>query len=111
MSSREIISVIINYLFGIVVSMNDQTTNIVLLKLEDIQKDLARTNENVGGLASSMVALKREFQGMQRDVARIQRDIDGLKGSVAALVVAVDDHTHRLDRIDVRLDGIDTRLD
>jgi chromosome segregation ATPase len=98
--------------------MTEEPPNIVLVKLEEIRKDIARTNENVGVLASSMVALKREFQGMQRDVARLQRDIDGLKGSVGALVVAVDDHTHRLDgieehnkAIDVRLDRIDAHLD
>jgi len=88
--------------------MAEEPPNLVLVKLEEIRKELARTNENVGGLASSIVSMKREFE---RAHAGIQHDLGNLKGSVAALVVAVDDHTHRLDGIETRLDQIEKKLD
>jgi hypothetical protein len=40
----------------------------------------------------------------------LQRDVSGLKESVSVLVVAVDEHTHRLERIDNRLDRIEKHL-
>jgi hypothetical protein len=88
--------------------MADEPINLVLFRLEEIRKELVRTNENVGGLASSIVSMKREFQ---RDLAGMQRDLTNLKGSATALVVAVDDHTHRLDGIETRLDRIEKKLD
>lgn len=88
--------------------MVEEPPNIVLVKLEEIRKEQVRTNENVGGLASAIVSMKREFQ---RELAGVQRDLTSLKGSVTALVVAVDDHTRRLDGIDVRLEQIEKKLD
>jgi hypothetical protein len=88
--------------------MVEEPSDIVLVKLEEIRKEQARTNENVGGLASAIVSMKREFQ---RELACVQRDLTSLKGSVTALVVAVDDHTRRLDAIDIRLEQIEKKLD
>jgi hypothetical protein len=88
--------------------MTGEPPNPVPVKLKEIRKELARTNENVGGLARSIVGMKREFE---RAHAGIQRDLGNLKGGATPLVVAVDDHTHRLDGIETRLDKIDTRLE
>lgn len=87
--------------------MAEEPPNIVLVKLEEIRKELARTNENVGGLANSIISMKREFQ---RDLATVQRDLGSLKGSVAALVVSGDDHTQQLGGIKNRLERIEKHL-
>ena len=88
--------------------MVEEPPNIVLLKLEEIRKELARTNDNVGALANSIVSMRREFERAHAD---IQRDLASLKSSVSALVVSVDDHTHRLDKIEAHNTQLDTRLE
>jgi len=88
--------------------MTDEQSNLVLVKLEEIHKEQARTNENVGALANSLVSMRREFERAHAD---IQRDLASLKGRVAALGVSVDDHTHRLDKIKAHNTQLDTRLE
>ena len=41
--------------------------------------------------------------GMATTLVGVQRDVRSLQGTVATLGVAVDDHTHRLERIEQRL--------
>jgi chromosome segregation ATPase len=88
--------------------MSEEPTNLVLLKLEEIRKEQARTNDNVGALANSIVSMRREFERAHAD---IQRDLTSLRSSVSALVVSVDDHTHRLDKIEAHNTQLDTRLE
>jgi chromosome segregation ATPase len=59
----------------------------------EIRTTAAQTNEKLGAVAQTLV-------GLQRDVRNLQRE-------VATLGVAVDEHTHRLDRIEKRLGLID----
>jgi hypothetical protein len=88
--------------------MVEEPPNIGLVKLEEIRKEQVRTNDNVGALASSIVSMRREFERAHAD---IQRDLASLKSSVSALVVSVDDHTHRLDKIEAHNTQLDTRLE
>ena len=88
--------------------MSEEPTNLVLLKLEEIRKEQARTNDNVGALANSIVSMRREFERAHAD---IQRDLTSLRSSVSALVVSVDDHTRRLDKIEAHNTQLDTRLE
>jgi hypothetical protein len=80
--------------------MAEEPPNLVLAKLEEIRKEQARTSEHVGALANSLVSMRREFV---RAHDEIQRDLASLKSSVSALVVSVDDHSRRLERIEARL--------
>jgi len=76
--------------------MGEISLDMIWKRLEEMQADLkaARTdltgiNEKLGGIATTFVG--------------VQRDVRSLQGTVATLGVAVDDHTHRLDRIEQRL--------
>ena len=84
--------------------MTSEPENIVLKQLAavrvDIQEGFAKltaeqvaTNEKLGSVASSLV-------GMQRDIRDVKREL-------ATLGVAVDEHTHRLDKIEKHL-GLNT---
>ena len=79
--------------------MGEISLDMIWKRLEEMQADLKATrtdlagvNEKLGGIATTLVG--------------VQRDVRSLQGTVATLGVAVDDHTHRLDRIEQRL-GID----
>jgi hypothetical protein len=80
--------------------MAEEPPNLVFAKLEEIRKEQARTSEHVGALANSLVSMRREFE---RAHGEIQRDLASLKSSVSVLVVSVDDHSRRLERIEARL--------
>jgi len=41
----------------------------------------------------------------------LRRSLVSLRSSVSALVVSVDDHTHRLDKIEAHNTQLDTRLE
>ena len=86
--------------------MADELENLTLRQLsllrEEMQQGFAkilaeqvRTNEHVGSIAATLV-------GVQRDIRGLQREVTGLKDSIATLGIAVDEHTHRLDRIEKR---------
>jgi hypothetical protein len=79
--------------------MGEISLDMVWKRLEEMQADLKAAridlsgiNEKLGGIATTLVG--------------VQRNVRSLQGTVATLGVAVDDHTHRLDRIEQRL-GID----
>lgn len=61
----------------------------VQAEVKAVRDEQARTSEKMGGMATTLVG--------------VQRDIRSLQASVATLGVAVDDHTHRLERIEQRL--------
>jgi hypothetical protein len=84
--------------------MADEPENLTLKQLTalraEIQEGFARltaeqviTNEKIGVLASSMVSMRKQ--------------IDDLTTGTRLIAVAVDEHTHRLDRIEKRLDLLD----
>jgi chromosome segregation ATPase len=88
--------------------MSEEPPNLTPLKLEEIRRELARTNDNVGALANSIISMRREFERAHAD---IQRDLASLRSSVSALAVSVDDHTRRLDKIEAHDTQLDTRLE
>lgn len=80
--------------------MGDVSLEMIWKRLEEMQAELkavrasteqglAALNEKVGGLATTLIG--------------VQRELRGLKATVATLGTAVDDHTHRLERIEQRL--------
>ena len=84
--------------------MADGPENIVLKQLgvlraetpegfAEIRATAAQTNEKIGAVAQTLVGL--------------QRDVRDFRCEVATLGVAVDEHTHRLDRIEKRLGLVD----
>ena len=88
--------------------MSEKSPNLMPLKLEEIRREQARTNDNVGALANSIISMRREFERAHAD---IQRDLASLRSSVSALAVSVDDHTRRLDKIEAHDTQLDTRLE
>jgi hypothetical protein len=80
--------------------MVDEPENLTLKQLallrSEMQAGFEVINSKIGALAGSLVGITRDIHGLQRDVS-------SLKDNVAVLAVAVDEHTHRLDRIEKRL--------
>ena len=58
--------------------MSEKSPNLMPLKLEEIRREQARTNDNVGALASSIVSMRREFERAHAD---IQRDLTSLRSA------------------------------
>jgi hypothetical protein len=77
--------------------MAEEPENLTLKQLaalrSDMQAGFAALNTKVGAIAQTLVGM--------------QKDIHGLKDNVAVLAVAVDEHTHRLDRIEKHLGLLD----
>ena len=58
-------------------------------ELHTVREEQAVTSEKIGTLAASMVSMRKQ--------------IDDLTTSTRLIAVAVDDHSHRLERIEKRL--------
>jgi hypothetical protein len=87
--------------------MTDEPDNLVLKKLALLRDDVAALGRHMGekidALDHKVGALAQTLVGVQRDIHGLKRDVRSLDDRVATLGVAVDEHTHRLDRIEKRL--------
>ena len=84
--------------------MAEQTDNLVIEMLRAIRAeqesmrmefrtDIAELNLKVGTLAQSMVSMRKDINGLE-DAVR------GMGNDMRVIALAVDEHTHRLDRIE-----------
>lgn len=84
--------------------MADQADNLVLDILREIRveqeamrqefrADISELNLKVGTLAQSMVSMRKDINGLE-DAVR------GMGNDMRVIALAVDEHTHRLDRIE-----------
>jgi hypothetical protein len=76
--------------------MNNKPSDIVLEQLRAIRAEQAETSAKIGTLAQAVV-------GLQRDSQDIKKELSTLSQNSGILAIAVDEHTHRLDRIEKRL--------
>jgi hypothetical protein len=74
-----------------------EVTNQLIYKLMlDIQAGQEALTHKVGTIAASMVSMTKRLDDLDRK-------IDDLTTSTRLIAVAVDEHSHRLDRIEKRL--------
>jgi chromosome segregation ATPase len=90
--------------------MAEEPPNIVLVKLDEIRKEQALTNAKIGTLAEGMVSMRKrtddlgkQIDDLRKDMHGLREDVNGLRADVRMIAIAVDEHTHRLDRIEARL--------
>ena len=76
--------------------MAEEPPNIVLIKLDEIRREQEALAAKVGTIATSMVSMVKRLDDLDRK-------IDDLSTSTRLIAVAVDDHSHRLDRIENKL--------
>ena len=76
--------------------MADEPKDIVLEQLRLIRADIGTMDQKIDALDHKVGAMAQTLIGVQRDIRR-------LTDTVGTLGAAVDEHTHRLDRIEQRL--------
>jgi len=84
--------------------MGDVSLDMIWKRLEDLHagQEVMRTE---------LAAVSETVRAGTATLVGIQREARSLNDRFTVLIGAVDDHTHRLDRIDVRLDRIEKQLD
>jgi hypothetical protein len=83
--------------------MGEISLDMIWKRLEEMQADLKATRTDIAGVRTDLAAVNEKMGGMATTLVGVQRDVRSLQGTVATLGVAVDDHTHRLERIEQRL--------
>jgi len=83
--------------------MKDDPENLVLQQLRAIREEQAVTNGKIGTLAEGMVSLRGEVAELRKDIAGLRADVNGLRIDIRTIAIAVDQHSSRLDRIEVCL--------
>lgn len=81
--------------------MTPAPENIVLEQLRLVREEMAAMR---GELNQKIDALDHKVGSLAQTLIGVQRDIRRLTDSAGTLGAAVDEHTHRLDRIEKRLD-------
>jgi hypothetical protein len=84
--------------------MTDEPPNIVLIKLDEIRREQEATNAKIGSIATGMVSMLKRLDDLDAGQIQLLRRIDELNTTVRIVAVAVDDHSHRLDRMEKRPD-------
>jgi hypothetical protein len=84
--------------------MTDEPPNIVLIKLDEIRREQEATNAKIGSIATGMVSMMKRLDDLDAGQMLVLRRIEELNNTVRIVAVAVDDHSHRLDRIEKTLD-------
>ena len=79
--------------------MGDVSLDMIWKRLEELQSGQASVARQIEALDHKVGAVAQTLLGVQRDIRR-------LSDTVVTLGIAVDEHTHRLDRIEKRL-GLD----
>jgi ABC-type transporter Mla subunit MlaD len=80
--------------------MADEPENMVLKQLAALRGEMQQGFDN---LTKKVDALDHKVGAMAQTLIGVQKDIRHLINSVGTLGAAVDEHTHRLDRIETRL--------
>ena len=80
--------------------MGDVSLDMIWKRLEDLQTGQGTIMQKIDTLDHKVGSLAQTLLGVQRDVRR-------LSDTVETLATVVDEHTHRLDRIEKRLGLVD----
>jgi hypothetical protein len=76
--------------------MGDVSLDMIWKRLEDVHGE-------VKAVRTELATLDHKVGAMAQTLIGVQKDIRQLTNSVGTLGAAVDEHTHRLDRIETRL--------
>jgi hypothetical protein len=90
-------------------TMSDEP-NLVLEHLRAIREEQAVLSSKLGAVADSMVSMRKDIyslekriDGMEKQAANLTDAVNGLRADMRMIAVAVDQHSARLDKIEVRL--------
>lgn len=86
--------------------MIDQPDNLILELLRTIRAEQAETNAKLGAMAQSMVSMRKDVSNLDMRVGKLEDTVQGMRADVRMIAIAVDEHTHRLDKIEARLDTL-----
>jgi hypothetical protein len=73
------------------------------VSLDMIWKRLEELHTGQGTIAQKIDALDHKVGSLAQNLLGVQRDLRRLSDTVETLATVVDEHTHRLDRIEKRL--------
>ena len=91
--------------------MAEEPPNIVLIKLDEIRREQEALAAKVGTIATSLVSMMKRLDDLDGRMNVFSIRQQEMTNTTQLIAVAVDDHTHRLDKIDSRLDRIEKQLD
>ncbi len=83
--------------------MTLEPDNLVLQLLREIRDRQDVTDSKIGAIGTSMVSMRKEMDEMKQEMRNLKISIDGLRADMRMISIAVDDHTHRLDKIEIIL--------
>jgi uncharacterized protein YoxC len=88
-------------------AMTEKPENLVLELLQVLRADNAGIKADIAALRDEMNhkfgSVSQTLVSMQREMHGIKREVAGLTARFETLNFAIDEHTHRLDRIETRL--------
>jgi hypothetical protein len=92
--------IVFNHLHDILSGMGDVSLDMIWKRLEEVQTGQGTITQKIDALDHRVGSLAQTLLGVQRDLRR-------LSDTVETIAAAVDEHTHRLDRIEKRLGLVD----
>jgi predicted nucleic acid-binding Zn-ribbon protein len=88
--------------------MTEEPNNIVLQQLRLIRDEIAvmkdEVTHKIGAMAETLVGVKRDISILRTTITSVEVSVHGARQDIATLSIAVDEHTHRLERIEKKLD-------
>ena len=85
---------------------DQQPDNLVLEMLRVIRAGQEETNGKLGAMAQSMVSMRKDINGLDTRVAKLDDTVQSLRADVRMIAIAVDEHTHRLDKIEAHYNPV-----
>ncbi len=93
--------------------MSDQPDNLVLDLLRAIRAEQGEMNAKLGALAQGMVSMRKDIGGLEiktealaSKVDKLDDTVQSLRADVRMIAIAVDEHTHRLDKIEAHYNPV-----
>jgi hypothetical protein len=91
--------------------MADVSNELIYTLMLDIQAGQEALTHKVGTVATALLSMSKRLDDLDGSMNVFSRRQQELTNTTQLIAVAVDDHTHRLDKIEVRLDRIEKKLD
>jgi peptidoglycan hydrolase CwlO-like protein len=87
--------------------MGDVSLDMIWKRLEEVQTGQGTITQKIDALDQKIGALDHKVGSLAQTLLGVQRDLRRLSDTVETIAAAVDEHTHRLDRIEKRLGLVD----
>jgi hypothetical protein len=85
---------------------DQQPPDIVLIRLDEIRREQEVMSRKIGTIADGMVSIRKRLDGIDHRLGQLDARMEAMTKDMHLVTLAVDDHAHRLERIEQRL-GID----